>query len=134
MRSPYVYNLELFHYNTRRYGKVVPLLRDAGRAAGPRSLRRRDGALETGPEERRSAWSSMVPVTDGKPYAALGTSGQDTRAKAQLQVFISLVVFGMDVQETLVCARYRQRAARGPGTAYRTARGLRHGLVTRGWA
>jgi gamma-glutamyltranspeptidase / glutathione hydrolase len=58
----------------------------------------------------RTGWSPMLALKDGKPYAAFGTPGGDTIAQAQLQFFIHLADFGMDVQQALEQPWFRTEA------------------------
>ena len=42
-----------------------------------------------------------MALKDGKPYMAFGTPGADTQPQAQLQFFLNVVEFGMNVQQAL---------------------------------
>jgi len=61
----------------------------------------------------RTGWSPMLALKDGKPFAAFGTGGGDTIPQAQLQFFIHLVDFGMNVQEALEQPWFRTEAFQG---------------------
>lgn len=47
----------------------------------------------------RQTINPALAVKDGKPYIAFGTPGADTQPQAQLQFFLNVVDFGMNVQE-----------------------------------
>jgi gamma-glutamyltranspeptidase/glutathione hydrolase len=40
-------------------------------------------------------------LKDGRPYLVFGTPGADTQPQAQLQFFLNVVEFGMNVQQAL---------------------------------
>ena len=40
-------------------------------------------------------------MKDGKPFIAFGTPGSDTQPQTQLQFFLNVVEFGMNVQQAL---------------------------------
>lgn len=61
----------------------------------------------------RTGWSPMLALKDGQPFAAFGTGGGDTIPQAQLQFFIHLVDFGMNVQEALEQPWFRTEAFQG---------------------
>ncbi len=49
----------------------------------------------------RTGWSPMLALKDGRPAFAFGTPGGDTIPQTQLQFFLNLVEFGMNVQQAL---------------------------------
>ncbi len=49
----------------------------------------------------RQTINPALALKDGKPYIAFGTPGADTQPQAQLQFFLNVVEFGMDVQQAL---------------------------------
>ncbi len=49
----------------------------------------------------RQTINPALAVKDGKPYMAFGTPGADTQPQAQLQFFLNVVEFGMNVQQAL---------------------------------
>ena len=73
----------------------------------------------------RTGWSPMLALKDGKPFAAFGTGGGDTIPQAQLQFFIHLVDFGMNVQEALEQPWFRTEAFQ----AYRYPNAVGENLV-----
>jgi gamma-glutamyltranspeptidase/glutathione hydrolase len=73
----------------------------------------------------RTGWSPMLALKDGKPFAAFGTPGGDTIAQAQLQFFIHLADFGMDVQTALEQPWFRTEAFK----AYRYPNAIGKNLV-----
>jgi gamma-glutamyltranspeptidase/glutathione hydrolase len=73
----------------------------------------------------RTGWSPMLALKDGKPFAAFGTPGGDTIAQAQLQFFIHIVDFGMNVQEALEQPWFRTEAFK----AYRYPNAVGKNLV-----
>ena len=42
-----------------------------------------------------------MALRDGKPWIAFGTPGSDTQPQTQLQFFLNVAEFGMNVQEAL---------------------------------
>jgi gamma-glutamyltranspeptidase/glutathione hydrolase len=56
--------------------------------------------LEPGKRVRQTINPAMA-LKDGKPYMAFGTPGADTQPQAQLQFFMNVVEFGMNVQQAL---------------------------------
>jgi gamma-glutamyltranspeptidase/glutathione hydrolase len=49
----------------------------------------------------RQTINPALALKDGKPYIVFGTPGADTQPQAQLQFFLNVVEFGMDVQQAL---------------------------------
>jgi gamma-glutamyltranspeptidase/glutathione hydrolase len=49
----------------------------------------------------RQTINPALSVKDGKPYIAFGTPGSDTQPQTQLQFFLNVVDFGMNVQQAL---------------------------------
>jgi gamma-glutamyltranspeptidase/glutathione hydrolase len=49
----------------------------------------------------RQTINPALAVKDGKPYLVFGTPGADTQPQAQLQFFLNVVEFGMNVQQAL---------------------------------
>jgi gamma-glutamyltranspeptidase len=49
----------------------------------------------------RQTINPALAVKDGKPYIAFGTPGSDTQPQTQLQFFLNVVDFGMNVQQAL---------------------------------
>ncbi|MCA1585207.1 MAG: gamma-glutamyltransferase, partial [Acidobacteria bacterium] len=49
----------------------------------------------------RHTINPALALRDGKPYMAFGTPGADTQPQAQLQFFLNVVEFGMNVQQAL---------------------------------
>jgi gamma-glutamyltranspeptidase/glutathione hydrolase len=49
----------------------------------------------------RQTINPALAVKDGKPYMAFGTPGSDAQPQAQLQFFLNVVDFGMNVQQAL---------------------------------
>jgi gamma-glutamyltranspeptidase/glutathione hydrolase len=49
----------------------------------------------------RQTINPALALKDGKPYMAFGTPGADTQPQAQLQFFLNVVEFGMNVQQAL---------------------------------
>ncbi len=49
----------------------------------------------------RQTINPQLALKDGKPYMAFGTPGADTQPQAQLQFFLNVVEFGMNVQQAL---------------------------------
>jgi gamma-glutamyltranspeptidase/glutathione hydrolase len=49
----------------------------------------------------RQTINPALALKDGKPYMTFGTPGADTQPQAQLQFFLNVVEFGMDVQQAL---------------------------------
>lgn len=49
----------------------------------------------------RQTINPALAVKDGKPYISFGTPGSDNQPQAQLQFFLNVVEFGMNVQEAL---------------------------------
>jgi gamma-glutamyltranspeptidase/glutathione hydrolase len=49
----------------------------------------------------RQTINPALALKDGKPYMAFGTPGADTQPQAQLQFFMNVVEFGMNVQQAL---------------------------------
>ena len=58
----------------------------------------------------RTGWSPMLALKDGKPFGVFGTPGGDTIPQAQLQFFIHMADFGMDVQTALEQPWFRTEA------------------------
>ncbi|HUQ87621.1 MAG TPA: gamma-glutamyltransferase [Vicinamibacterales bacterium] len=56
--------------------------------------------LKPGKRVRQTINPAMA-LKDGKPYMAFGTPGADTQPQAQLQFFLNVAEFGMNVQEAL---------------------------------
>lgn len=65
-------------------------------------------ALEPGKRPRVTPNASMV-TKDGKLFMTLGTPEGDQQIQALAQVFINLVVFGMDIQDAIDAPRFRSR-------------------------
>ena len=51
--------------------------------------------------------NALMAFKDGKFWMAFGTPGGDMQTQASLQVFLNLVVFGMDVQQAVEAPRFR---------------------------
>ena len=49
----------------------------------------------------RQTINPALALKDGKPYMAFGTPGADTQPQAQLQFFLNVTEFGMNVQQAL---------------------------------
>jgi gamma-glutamyltranspeptidase/glutathione hydrolase len=49
----------------------------------------------------RHTINPALALKDGKPYLVFGTPGADTQPQAQLQFFLNVVEFGMNVQQAL---------------------------------
>jgi gamma-glutamyltranspeptidase/glutathione hydrolase len=49
----------------------------------------------------RQTINPALALKDGKPYVVFGTPGADTQPQAQLQFFLNVVEFGMNVQQAL---------------------------------
>jgi len=49
----------------------------------------------------RQTINPALALKDGKPYMAFGTPGADTQPQAQLQFFLNVAEFGMNVQQAL---------------------------------
>ena len=49
----------------------------------------------------RQTINPAMALKDGKPYMAFGTPGADTQPQAQMQFFLNVVEFGMNVQQAL---------------------------------
>jgi gamma-glutamyltranspeptidase/glutathione hydrolase len=49
----------------------------------------------------RQTINPALALEDGKPYIVFGTPGADTQPQAQLQFFLNVVEFGMNVQQAL---------------------------------
>jgi gamma-glutamyltranspeptidase / glutathione hydrolase len=49
----------------------------------------------------RQTINPQLALKDGKPYMVFGTPGADTQPQAQLQFFLNVVEFGMNVQQAL---------------------------------
>lgn len=60
----------------------------------------RANKLEPGKKPRTTLTPSLA-LKDGKPFLAWGTPGGDVQDQANLQVFLNVVEFGMDVQEAI---------------------------------
>jgi len=56
--------------------------------------------LEPGKRVRHTI-NPALALKDGKPYIVFGTPGADTQPQAQLQFFLNVVEFGMNVQQAL---------------------------------
>jgi len=52
----------------------------------------------------RHTINPALALKDGKPYIVFGTPGADTQPQAQLQFFLNVVEFGMNVQQALETA------------------------------
>jgi len=57
-------------------------------------------SLQPGKRVRQTINPAMA-LKDGKPWIAFGTPGSDTQPQTQLQFFLNVVEFGMNVQEAL---------------------------------
>jgi gamma-glutamyltranspeptidase/glutathione hydrolase len=57
-------------------------------------------ALAPGKRTRQTI-NPALAVKDGKPYITFGTPGSDTQPQTQLQFFLNVVEFGMNVQQAL---------------------------------
>ena len=57
-------------------------------------------ALVSGKRARQTI-NPALSVKNGKPYMAFGTPGADTQPQTQLQFFLNVVDFGMNVQRAL---------------------------------
>jgi gamma-glutamyltranspeptidase / glutathione hydrolase len=49
----------------------------------------------------RQTINPALALKDGKPYMTFGTPGADTQPQAQMQFFLNVVEFGMNVQQAL---------------------------------
>jgi gamma-glutamyltranspeptidase / glutathione hydrolase len=49
----------------------------------------------------RQTINPALALRDGKPYMVFGTPGADTQPQAQLQFFLNVMEFGMNVQQAL---------------------------------
>jgi gamma-glutamyltranspeptidase/glutathione hydrolase len=61
-------------------------------------------------EPHKRPMHTIIPalvMRNGKPYFSFGVMGGDNQAQAQVQVFLNLVEFGMNVQEAGEAARFR---------------------------
>jgi gamma-glutamyltranspeptidase/glutathione hydrolase len=52
----------------------------------------------------RQTINPALALKDGKPYMVFGTPGADTQPQAQMQFFLNVVEFGMNVQQALEAA------------------------------
>ena len=57
-------------------------------------------SLQPGKRTRQTINPAMA-LKDGKPWIAFGTPGSDTQPQTQLQFFLNVAEFGMNVQEAL---------------------------------
>ena len=57
-------------------------------------------SLQPGKRMRQTINPAMA-LKDGKPWIAFGTPGSDTQPQTQLQFFLNVAEFGMNVQEAL---------------------------------
>jgi gamma-glutamyltranspeptidase len=57
-------------------------------------------ALEPGKRVRQTI-NPALALKDGKPFVVFGTPGADTQPQTQLQFFLNVVEFGMEVQQAL---------------------------------
>jgi gamma-glutamyltranspeptidase len=57
-------------------------------------------SLQPGKRTRQTINPAMA-LKDGKPWVAFGTPGSDTQPQTQLQFFLNVAEFGMNVQEAL---------------------------------
>ena len=57
-------------------------------------------SLQPGKRVRQTINPAMA-LKDGKPWIAFGTPGADTQPQTQLQFFLNVVEFGMNVQQAL---------------------------------
>lgn len=57
-------------------------------------------SLQPGKRTRQTI-NPALAVKDGKPFIAFGTPGSDTQPQTQLQFFLNVVEFGMNVQQAL---------------------------------
>jgi len=57
-------------------------------------------SLQPGKRTRQTINPAMA-LKDGKPWIAFGTPGSDTQPQTQLQFFLNVVEFGMEVQQAL---------------------------------
>ncbi|MBI4278684.1 MAG: gamma-glutamyltransferase family protein [Armatimonadetes bacterium] len=65
---------------------------------------RHPSALGPGRRPRLTPNPALV-LKDGQPYMAIGTPGGDSQVQAMVQVFLNIMVFGMDVQEAIEAPR-----------------------------
>ena len=49
----------------------------------------------------RQTINPALALKDGKPYMVFGTPGADTQPQAQMQFFLNVAEFGMNVQQAL---------------------------------
>jgi gamma-glutamyltranspeptidase/glutathione hydrolase len=68
-------------------------------------------ALAPGKRTRQTI-NPQLAVRNGKPYIAFGTPGADTQPQTQLQFFLNVVEFGMNVQEALEAGAVISRSFR----------------------
>ncbi len=61
----------------------------------------------------RHTINPALALRDGKPYVVFGTPGADTQPQAQLQFFLNVVEFGMNVQQALEAASVVSTSFRG---------------------
>jgi gamma-glutamyltranspeptidase/glutathione hydrolase len=61
----------------------------------------------------RHTINPALALKDGKPYMVFGTPGADTQPQAQLQFFLNVVEFGMNVQEALEASSIVSTSFRG---------------------
>ncbi len=69
-------------------------------------------ALAPGKRTRQTI-NPALAVKDGKPYISFGTPGSDNQPQAQLQFFLNVVEFGMNVQEALEAPAVLSTSFRG---------------------
>ncbi len=61
----------------------------------------------------RHTINPALALKDGKPYMVFGTPGADTQPQAQLQFFLNVVEFGMNVQQALEASSVVSTSFRG---------------------
>jgi len=92
---------------------VSPMVPGTGLCLGIRMVQFRldpehPAALVPGKRPRATPNASMV-TRDGKLYMTFGTPEGDQQIQALAQVFINLMVFGMDVQDAIDAPRFRSK-------------------------
>jgi gamma-glutamyltranspeptidase/glutathione hydrolase len=92
---------------------VSPMVPGTGLCLGIRMTQFRldpehPAALEPGKRPRATPNASMV-TKDGKLFMTFGTPEGDQQTQALTQVFINLIVFGMDIQDAIDAPRFRSK-------------------------
>jgi gamma-glutamyltranspeptidase / glutathione hydrolase len=66
-------------------------------------------ALEPGKRPRSTLQSTLV-MTDGQPYAILGSPGGDDQVMRTMQTLINMIDFGMNIQQAIEAPRWSSRS------------------------